>query len=95
MWFMNNAMARPDNAGAGAHDYMHLFGLVALGSMWLRMAATAHEKLGEDGSDQSFLNAKLVCARYFMARRLPQTVTHLARIKAGGDPVMALADEDF
>src|SRR4029077_15814096 len=31
MWFMQNAMAKPDNAGAGSYDYMHLFGLVALG----------------------------------------------------------------
>ncbi len=31
MWFMNNAMKNPDNAGAGATDYMHMFGLVALG----------------------------------------------------------------
>ena len=31
MWFMQNAMAKPDNAGAGATDYMHLFGLVAHG----------------------------------------------------------------
>ncbi|MFV2092806.1 MAG: acyl-CoA dehydrogenase C-terminal domain-containing protein, partial [Hyphomicrobiales bacterium] len=95
VWFMNNAMARPDHAGAGAHDYMHLLGLVALGHMWLRMAATALEKLGEDGSDKPYMNAKLVCARYFSARRLPQTSTHLARIKAGADPVMALADEEF
>ena len=29
MWFMNNAMKNPDNAGAGSVDYMHLFGLVA------------------------------------------------------------------
>ena len=34
MWFMQNAMAKPDNAGAGSNDYMHLFGLVALGYMW-------------------------------------------------------------
>ena len=34
MWFMQNAMAKPDNAGAGATDYMHMFGLVALGYMW-------------------------------------------------------------
>ena len=34
MWFMQNAMAKPDNAGAGSTDYMHLFGLVALGYMW-------------------------------------------------------------
>ena len=31
MWFMQNAMTKPDNAGAGSYDYMHLFGLVALG----------------------------------------------------------------
>ncbi len=36
MWFMQNAMAKPDNAGAGSYDYMHLFGLVALGYMWCR-----------------------------------------------------------
>ena len=28
MWLMQNAMAKPDNAGAAATDYMHLFGLV-------------------------------------------------------------------
>ena len=41
MWFMQNAMAKPDNAGAGSTDYMHLFGLVALGYMWAQMAAAA------------------------------------------------------
>ncbi len=45
MWFMQNAMAKPDNAGAGSTDYMHLFGLVALGYMWGRMAAAAQDKL--------------------------------------------------
>ncbi len=45
MWFMQNAMAKPDNAGAGATDYMHLFGLVALGYMWAQMAKAARAKL--------------------------------------------------
>ena len=43
-WLMNNAMARPDNAGAASTDYMHLFGLVALGYMWAQMAKAATEK---------------------------------------------------
>ena len=47
MWFMQNAMAKPDNAGAGSTDYMHLFGLVALGFMWAQMAKAAAEKLEE------------------------------------------------
>ena len=28
MWLMQNAMKKPDNAGAASTDYMHLFGLV-------------------------------------------------------------------
>ena len=45
MWFMQNAMAKPDNAGAGATDYMHMFGLVALGYMWCKIAEAALAKL--------------------------------------------------
>ena len=47
MWFMQNAMAKPDNAGAGSTDYMHLFGLVALGYMWCRIAEAAHRQAAE------------------------------------------------
>src|SRR5690606_9898363 len=28
MWFVTHALMKPDNAGAGATDYLHLFGLV-------------------------------------------------------------------
>ena len=44
MWFMQNAMKAPDNAGAGSYDYMHLFGLVQLGYMWAQIAKAALEK---------------------------------------------------
>jgi hypothetical protein len=41
------------------------------------------------------MNAKLVTARFFMERMLPETATHLARIKAGADSVMELPAEMF
>ena len=41
MWFMQNALGNPENAGAGSTDYMHLFGLVALGYMWCLIAEAA------------------------------------------------------
>ena len=47
MWFMQNAMAKPDNAGAGSYDYMHLFGLVALGYMWCKIAEAAARQAAE------------------------------------------------
>jgi hypothetical protein len=96
MWFMQNAMGKPDNAGAGATDYMHLFGLVALGYMWCRMVKAARGKLkaGANGATDR-MNAKLVTARFFMERMLPETGAHLARIKAGADAVMELPAEAF
>ncbi len=96
MWFMQNALAKPDNAGAGSTDYMHLFGLVALGYMWCRMVATAQDKLkaGANGSAER-MNAKLVTGRFFMERVLPETGAHLARIQAGAGSVMELPAEMF
>jgi hypothetical protein len=61
MWFVANAMAKPDNAGAGGTDFMHLFGLVALGYMWARIVKAANEKLAAGGNgDAERYKAKLV-----------------------------------
>jgi acyl-CoA dehydrogenase len=93
MWLMQNAMAKPDNAGAGAADYLGLFGLCALGYMWCRMAEAAQAKLAA-GSDER-MKAKLVTGRFFMERMLPETATHLARIQAGAASTMELPAEAF
>jgi hypothetical protein len=102
MWFMQNAVAKPDNAGAGSTDYMHLFGLVALGYMWARMARACVEKLGEgtNGAERAngradFYETRLTLARFFMERNLPESAAHLARISAGADTLMALPAEMF
>jgi hypothetical protein len=96
MWFMQNAMKRPDNAGAGSTDYMHLFGLVALGFMWAKMAKAANEKLqnGADGR-ADFYEARLTLGRYFMERTMPETAAHLVRISSGADAMMQMPAEMF
>ena len=93
MWFMQNAMAKPDNAGAGSYDYMHLFGLVALGYMWCLIAEAALARKGNGAAPG--MDAKLVTARFFMDRLLPETATRLARIKAGSGSTMELPDDAF
>jgi acyl-CoA dehydrogenase len=95
MWFMANAIGKPDNAGAGSTDYMHMFGLVALGYMWCRMAAAARNlKSGADKAADR-MNAKLITGRFFMERLLPETAAQLARIEAGATSTMALSAEQF
>ncbi|MDG4883547.1 acyl-CoA dehydrogenase [Mesorhizobium sp. WSM4884] len=96
MWLVQNAMAKPDNAGAASTDYMHLFGLVALGYMWGQMAKSAQAKLAEGANGAtSFYDGKLVTARFFMERIMPETATRLARISSGADTLMALPVEAF
>jgi len=95
VWFMQNAVAKPDNAGAGATDYMHLFGLVALGYMWAQMAKAAQQKIANGGGADQRLNAKLVTGRFFMERMLPETAAQLARIQSGATSTMELPAEAF
>ncbi len=103
MWFLQNALGNPDNAGAGATDYMHLFGLVALGYMWCLIAEAAKAKTeaktepkasGGDGA-AGRMGERLTTARFFMERMLPAAATHLARIKAGAASTMELPAEAF
>jgi len=91
---MQNAMAKPDNAGAGATDYLHMFGLVALGYMWCRIVEAAAVKAKTNGAAQRY-GAKLVTARFFMERMLPETAAHLACIQAGAASIMELPAEAF
>jgi len=95
MWFTQHALGNPDNAGSGAADYMHLFGLVALGYMWCLIvdAAKAKAAAGNDATER--MTAKLATARFFMERVLPASTTHLARIKAGAASTMELPAEAF
>jgi acyl-CoA dehydrogenase len=93
-WLMQNAMMKPDNAGAAATDYMQLFGLVTFAYMWARMAKVAQDKIAA-GATTSYLNTKLVTGRFFMERMLPETSVHLARIQTGCDTTMELAAEAF
>ncbi|NNU68091.1 acyl-CoA dehydrogenase [Rhizobium sp. WYCCWR 11152] len=96
MWFMQNAMAKPDNAGAGSTDYMHLFGLAILGYMWAKMAKAAEDGLASgDVAREDYLKKKLITARFFMERLMPETALRKARIEAGADTMMELAAEAF
>ena len=95
MWFMQNAMAKPDNAGAGSTDYMHLFGTVVLGYMWAKMAKAAEEALAAGDPRKEFLEAKIVTARFYMERIMPETALRKVRIEAGADSLMALAADAF
>ncbi|SFQ96440.1 acyl-CoA dehydrogenase C-terminal domain-containing protein [Poseidonocella sedimentorum] len=95
MYFMSEGMKNPNDALAGSYDFMHLFGHVCLGLMWAKMAKAAKGALASGASDTEFYETKITTGRYYMARQLPLTATHLTRIQSGGETVMALDAANF
>lgn len=96
MWFMENALTNADHAGAGSTPYMHLFGITGLAFMWAKMAKAATEKLvAAEGGDKVFYETKIKTGRYYMEHVVPETATHLARVRHGADTMMSLAAGEF
>jgi butyryl-CoA dehydrogenase len=92
-WLAQQGMANPDQAGAAATDYLHLFGYTALGYLWARMAKVALQKQG--GADAAFYDAKLRTARFYMQRLLPRSGADFATLMAGSAAIMEFPDAAF
>lgn len=90
LWLGKAGMANPDDAGAAATDYLRMFGLVAIGYMWARMAETALVN-----KTDGFCATKLDSARFYMAKIIPETGSLLVSITAGSASVMALNEDAF
>ena len=71
-----------------------MFGLTALGLMWARMVKAVLARKSRGESNEA-LDAKLVLARFFNERMMPETAAHLARLQAGAGSIMELPMEAF
>jgi hypothetical protein len=89
-WFAQHGLQNPNDAGAGAVDYLRMMGIVSVGWMWARMAKIANEKLAAKPANAQFYQDKLVSAKYWMERMIPECPMLLERIQAGSANIMAL-----
>ena len=89
LWLMQHGLANPENAGAGAHDYLQLFGLTALAYMWAMMVKAAEARIDAGETDPFYADKRMI-GRYFVERLLPDAPAHLAKLKTGSATVMAL-----
>ncbi len=95
MWLMQNGMVNPDNAGAASVSFLQITGIVTIGLMWLRMATAAQRALAAGTDDKAFMEAKLMTARFFAERIMPETGAHRRKLEAGCDVIMAMPVEAF
>ncbi|MDT0574975.1 acyl-CoA dehydrogenase C-terminal domain-containing protein [Croceicoccus sp. F390] len=80
----------PEEAAAAASDYLRMAGLVALGFCFLKSAAIAHKRIASGTDEADFYKAKIISARFFNDRILPQVFANLRAIKGGKQSTMAL-----
>ncbi|MGB0898104.1 MAG: acyl-CoA dehydrogenase C-terminal domain-containing protein [Psychrobium sp.] len=89
------AMQNQDEVGAASVDYLMYSGYVSLAYFWAKSAKAALEKLASGEGDQAFYQAKVDTAKFYFARILPRTLSHVEMIKAGNDTLAAIDSEHF
>ncbi|MGE0152231.1 MAG: acyl-CoA dehydrogenase [Reyranellaceae bacterium] len=94
-WVVKNFGSDVSAVLAGAALYLKLTGYVVGNYLLARGALAANRRLAERDGDPSFLEAKIITARFFAETLLPQGTALLPAILATGRTTMALADEQF
>jgi hypothetical protein len=90
-WSAGNEL---DMAGA-ATDYLRLFGLVAIGAAWLRMADAALIGRERQPHLTSFYNGKMGTADFFFRRLLPEAEVRFDGVINGSGALMTLSPNEF
>ncbi len=86
------ALGNADEVGAAATDYLRICGHLVFAYFWARMARIAMSK--QDSGD-AFYAAKLMTARFYFAKLLPETAGLIRSARAGMAPLMAMEEALF
>lgn len=95
IWLMQNAPKSPDNAGASSMDYLNIMAHTAMAYIWCRIVKAALAKIESGTDDQKFYQNKMITARFYMERIMPDTLAYLEKLKTGADTMMAMDAMDF
>lgn len=93
-WIVANYDNDPAAVHAGSVPFLKLTGIVVGGWLMAKSAAIAAKRLDE-GSSDTFYNAKLATAQYFAAHQLPFAAAYAAEVTGGAQSALGLAEELF
>lgn len=79
-------------SAAAAYDILTMYGILALGWIWLEMAETANGLENEQA--QSVVRQKLLLARIWFDRKLPILAALSERVRQGSGSLMVFGDEE-
>lgn len=93
-WFTAHAN-QPDDVAGSATPYQRLFASVVCAYLLARQALVAESRLKIGEGNPSFLNAKIVTARFYAEQVLPQDVALLGPVTRGAELLYALSEDQF
>ena len=83
LYMLNAALKNPEDAAAGATEYLEMFSLVVFAWIWAEQATIARQK-----PEDAFYTAKLATARFYYAKILPAVSGLAQSIRTGSSSVM-------
>ena len=90
------ALANGDEAGGAAVDYLRIIGHLVYAYFWARMAKVALARVKADGERvDPFYRNKLMVARFYFERLLPETAARIRSARSGVKNLMELPAEAF
>jgi alkylation response protein AidB-like acyl-CoA dehydrogenase len=90
------ALRNPDEVGAAATGYLRVLGHLCIAYFWARMARLALTRIAQDGDKvDPFYTAKVMVARFYFQRLLPETAYHIRAIRSGAQNLMELPADLF
>jgi alkylation response protein AidB-like acyl-CoA dehydrogenase len=95
LWIAQNAPNDPEQAGAAATPYLRLMALTVIGYLWSRMAGVAQAQLDKEEGNKPLLEAKLISARFFFEKVLPEIEQLNSDIDSGKASMMDLHDDHW
>ena len=94
-WAVKNFAADIGATLAGASHYLRLMGYVAGNYLLAKAAAAAHRQLADREGDPTYLQAKIITARFFAETLLPQGLCLLGPMQSAGRTAMTLDEAQF
>lgn len=93
LFIAQKGLSNPNEGATAASDYLDLFGLVAIGYMWAKIAVQISSQKGS--MPDKFYDAKMQTGLFYMQRILPKSGALLSSILTGADTVMSLNENQF
>ncbi|MDK8465578.1 acyl-CoA dehydrogenase C-terminal domain-containing protein [Marinobacter sp. SS13-12] len=95
MWIASHAPKDPEQAGAAATPYLRLMALTVIAYLWSRMAGVARAQLDAGEGNKPLLEGKLVSARFYFEKLLPEIQWLPQDIESGKGSLMAFEDDHW